>query len=507
MNTETASKRTKLGNQNFIQSIEWKVSADHSFTPQSLKAFLIDHEIVTNPRKRAVSFLQGVGLWSHILSLTDWMGELPVHSNVKFRIAYIMQDCPTIPHCKVCGNNCAWSDSGFSKWCGIKCRNKDPELNKILSEKQTANAEIRNKKRAITLAKQGKTSPFQGHRHSLQSREDISVASSRVHAEVKERNGGVHPMDLAINRHSKGEYEVRQTLIDFGVSENDIEIGNRKILNGKELDIYIPSKKFAIEYCGEFWHSEKGRPDKLHLFEKWKECKEKDIQLVCIFESEWVSRKYQIMNLLRSKLVPALKIPARKCEFTKLPPEDAKNFVNRYHIQPIAIMGDYTYGLVYDSEIVAVMTFRLHHRNSKDIVLNRFCCRDGISIIGGASKLLRNAMKLNNWSKVISWSDNRWSNGNLYNQLGFQLKAELKPDYMYWDGHKMLSKQSCTKKALKARSDQTESQRAEELGLCKIWDCGKQSWIFEQSTSLLMPYKGKIIVEKPIIKAPYIPLF
>lgn len=101
MNTETASKRSKLGNQNFIQSIEWKVSSNRSFTPQSLKAFLIDHEIVSNPRKRAVSFLQGVGLWSHILSLTNWMGELPVHSNVKFRIAYIMHDCPVIPRCQV----------------------------------------------------------------------------------------------------------------------------------------------------------------------------------------------------------------------------------------------------------------------------------------------------------------------------------------------------------------------------------------------------------------------
>lgn len=320
----------------------------------------------------------------------------------------------------------------------------------------------------------------------------------------KKHPGEIHPW-LNPPTRSKGEEEVAQEIEKLGIT---VMRNDWSQLDGKELDIYIPSKKFAVEYCGEFWHSEKGRPDKLHLFEKWKECKEKDIQLVCIFESEWINRKYQIMNLLRSKLVPALKIPARKCEFVKLASVDAKNFINRHHIQPITIMGDYTYGLVYNSEIVAVMTFRLHHRNSKEIVLNRFCCIDGISITGGASKLLHNAMKLNDWNKVISWSDNRWSNGNLYKQLGFQLKMELKPDYMYWDGQKMLSKQSCTKKALKARSDQTESQRAEELGLCKIWDCGKQSWTFEQATSsLLMPYRGKIIVEKPIIKAPYIPLF
>ena len=35
---------------------------------------------------------------------------------------------------------------------------------------------------------------------------------------------------------------------------DDIEIGNRTVLNGKELDIYIPSLKTAIEFDGDAWH-------------------------------------------------------------------------------------------------------------------------------------------------------------------------------------------------------------------------------------------------------------
>ena len=51
--------------------------------------------------------------------------------------------------------------------------------------------------------------------------------------------------------------------------------------NGMELDIYIPSKKLAIEYDGEAWHkSEKASREK----EKYRICKEKGIRLLRLKE-------------------------------------------------------------------------------------------------------------------------------------------------------------------------------------------------------------------------------
>ena len=52
----------------------------------------------------------------------------------------------------------------------------------------------------------------------------------------------------------------------------EYESNNRSILNGKELDIYIPSKNIAIECNGVYWHSLK--PTNFH-YNKWKNCKEK----------------------------------------------------------------------------------------------------------------------------------------------------------------------------------------------------------------------------------------
>lgn len=57
--------------------------------------------------------------------------------------------------------------------------------------------------------------------------------------------------------------------------------GDRKALDGKELDIYIPSKKLGIEYDGDPWHKDR----KIDII-KEKLCKEKNIQLIRIRESK-----------------------------------------------------------------------------------------------------------------------------------------------------------------------------------------------------------------------------
>ena len=60
----------------------------------------------------------------------------------------------------------------------------------------------------------------------------------------------------------------------------DIQTNNREILNGKELDIFIPSKNCAIEYDGSFYHGDSEEDDR----EKNKLCSERKILLIRIRE-------------------------------------------------------------------------------------------------------------------------------------------------------------------------------------------------------------------------------
>ena len=73
---------------------------------------------------------------------------------------------------------------------------------------------------------------------------------------------------------------------------------NRSILSGKELDLYYPEKKLAIEFNGDYWHDENHKPRDYH-YNKFKDCLNSCIILVSIFESEWKLKKIHIKNYLK----------------------------------------------------------------------------------------------------------------------------------------------------------------------------------------------------------------
>ena len=53
--------------------------------------------------------------------------------------------------------------------------------------------------------------------------------------------------------------------LGFNAEEN-----NRQVLNGKEIDIWIPERNIGIELDGLFWHKEHESNDRLHSIKKKK---------------------------------------------------------------------------------------------------------------------------------------------------------------------------------------------------------------------------------------------
>ena len=155
---------------------------------------------------------------------------------------------------------------------------------------------------------------------------------------------------------------------------NDVEQGNRTILNGKEIDIYIPSCETAIEYNGLRWHSEHFNRDKWYHFNKMVECNKQNIKLLQIFEDEYLNNK----NIGLNKIKHILKIPnnlpkimGRKCKIEVINKDIAKDFLNSYHIQGFSSSTVYL-GAFYGDLLVAVMTFKIESKNSLKWELNRF---------------------------------------------------------------------------------------------------------------------------------------
>jgi hypothetical protein len=83
---------------------------------------------------------------------------------------------------------------------------------------------------------------------------------------------------------------------------------NYLILNGKEIDIYIPELHLGIEYNGDYWHSDEMIRKKFHNKyknaedyhqEKYNIAKSKNINLYFIWEHDWKNRPEVVKRYLK----------------------------------------------------------------------------------------------------------------------------------------------------------------------------------------------------------------
>lgn len=275
---------------------------------------------------------------------------------------------------------------------------------------------------------------------------------------------------------SKGEEEIISTL-----NCNDVTTHNRSILCGKEIDIYIPSLKLGIEYDGLRWHSEIFNKDTNYHLSKTEECERQGIRLIHIFEDEWQYKR----DIVKSRLLNLIgktpnKIYARKCVIKEVDSHTASKFLDENHIQGTC-NSSYRYGLYYNDELVSIMTFGKLRKNlgsaDKDgyYELLRFCNKLNTAVVGGASKLFMHFLKEKKPTNVISYADRRWSNGNLYEKLGFTLNHKSKPSYFYVVNDKRENRFKYRKDVLVKEgydSSKTEHQIMLERGIYRIYDCG-----------------------------------
>lgn len=294
---------------------------------------------------------------------------------------------------------------------------------------------------------------------------------------------------LYINKHNLSS-ELNKT---SGTSSFEIEVGefiegldiiiernNRTIISPRELDIWIPSKKIAVECCGLYWHSENSNnKDKQYHFDKFNKCREQGITLITIFEDEWKHKPHIVKKRLTHILgTTRSRVSARKCHVQEISSTQANEFVEQNHLQG-AVNSKINLALFYDNHMVAVMTFGIPRYSKKyDYELLRFCLDQ--PVVGAASKLFKHFQKNYSPNTVISYSDNRWGTGSVYGHLGFDKHKET-TGYFYTDYFKRFNRNHFQKYKLVAEGydpSLSEWEIAQSLGYDRIWDCGQSLWVF-----------------------------
>ena len=260
--------------------------------------------------------------------------------------------------------------------------------------------------------------------------------------------------------------------------EFEIVVNSRTVIPPYELDIYIPDKKIAIEYNGLYWHSEAQGKDKNYHLNKTEKCLNKGIQLIQIFEDEWLFKQDIVKNRLRQILgvSTSKKIYARKCKIKEVLPKVKNEFLSTYHIQG-KDNSSIKLGAYYGEELVAIMTFAKGNiakgSKAKEGVweLKRYCSNSNCRVIGIASKLLKHFQRNYEWSEIFSYADRRWSSGNLYKVLGFELDSITKPNYWYIKYQQRIHRFSLRKRPEESK-DIPEWVLRDKEGYLRIWDCG-----------------------------------
>lgn len=278
------------------------------------------------------------------------------------------------------------------------------------------------------------------------------------------------------------------------LNENKIlfEKYNRKILDGKEIDILIPKYNLALELDGLYWHSDRFQFDDDYHLNKTILCKQKGIQLIHIFEDEWTFKQ----NIVKSRIKNLLGIYdktvyARKCALRTITNEESKIFLEMNHIQGYCI-SKYRYGLFYDNELISVMTFGNYRKSlgknkiKNEYELLRFCSKIGYHIPGAAGKLLKHFERNVKPNKIISYADRRWSVGKLYESIGFEYVRNTNPNYWYIISNKREHRFKWRKSELPKLLNDVDMNKSEvdimkEHGFYRIFDCGNM--LFEKTYS------------------------
>jgi len=285
------------------------------------------------------------------------------------------------------------------------------------------------------------------------------------------------------NHLSKGEDELFE-LLCVKLGKDKVIKGDKKKLNGMEIDILIPSVSLGIEFDGLRWHSEKFKKDRYYHLNKTLECEKKGIKLIHIFEDEWLFKKNIVLKKIENiiGISDVKKIPARKCYCKEIAKTLAEEFLNKNHIQGYSKSSVYI-GCFYKESIVGVMTFI---GKNGIYELNRYATDNSIKLVGGGGKLFSYFIKNYKPIFVKSFLDRRWCyncNNNIYTKLGFKLDKIEKPNYSYTNGHGLrIHKFNFRKQKLHKKYglplSMTESEMTKELGYDRIWDCGLFKYVW-----------------------------
>lgn len=263
---------------------------------------------------------------------------------------------------------------------------------------------------------------------------------------------------------SSGQDEMTSWLKGL-LGDDAVESNRSGILEGKrELDIWIPSKRIAVEYNGLYWHNEE-HCGTTSAFDKWSECRKKGIRLLTVWDDDWQQRRSLVKRVTGSIIVGAGDNDGNPASYVRTEGSIAGMFMGRNSLSPWKI-GKFSIAAADDEhKYLAMITGCMN--DEELFVVNGYAdvVGDGRYLAG----LLHEIYSELSPGKIVVKLDHCLYGGDELNGLGFQPVSESPPGFFLTKGG-IERIHGCEHSG--AHSKLSENHEIYDDGVCRVYDAG-----------------------------------
>lgn len=460
-------------------------------------------------------------LLKFVMGSTSWMEST---TEFKIRIWSILNNIKEQKHCKTC--NSLIKEKVLGEWkvyCNKTCQYDDETLSDQIKERaKKRNVEEANQRREETNIKKFGV-PFMSQRPEVKklirdkSRDrilnpiakaalddkqwliDQHVIQKKNVTKIADEIGCYYEAVInALNFHEieftpdvegiSGDSLFQQSVFEFvkSIYSGKILYKDRTLIQPKEVDIYLPEAKLAIECNGLYHHSTGpngvGKGSTYHK-DKKDRISDSGVSLMMVNECDWNFNRPIVESMILSRLGKTEKIYARKTDVRFIDTKTRKDFFEANHINGDA-GASIQIGLFYNGELVSCMSFS-KPRFSKDVdfELIRFATKLNTTVVGGGSKIIR-FFKINFSGSIGTYADRMYGDGSAYTKIGFKYERTTEPGYYWTDKVKLFNRMSFMKKNLlklfpEVNPTMSESEIMFMKKYRKFYDCGHNYFVLQ----------------------------
>lgn len=281
-------------------------------------------------------------------------------------------------------------------------------------------------------------------------------------------------------KESKGQIELYEFVRSLAP---DAVLSDRLVLEGQELDVYVPSRKFALEFNGLYWHSSKVISSTTYHDDKTHECSSLGIRLLHVFEDEWRDRRPIVESMIKNALGMSERGPgARECDLKHVSSAERRKFFSKSHLDGDSRC-EVCLGLYgKDGGLLSALSLRrpFHQSRASRMEICRFATVLGTNVPGALGRLVKAALaeaSSRGYSGLLSYADLRHGTGDSYMKVGFSdVTGKALPRFWWTDYVNRFNR--FRYKADKTRG-MTQAQVAEEAGVVMIWGCSNRVMVLD----------------------------